>query len=138
MGNLIPAQAGTRITAAWLNQFIPGSWVACPVAAGNGWSNHGGGSSPLSARFVNPVTVQIVGSLNPGTVAANENIGTLPDSTYYPTTVQPGCLHIVAGTGDGTTVPILVYPNGHIQLSPAGIAAGATEVMISAYIALDI
>lgn len=133
-----PAQAGTPITAAFLNQFIPGSWVSCNVATSAGWSNHGGGSSPLSVRLINPVTMHMVGSLNPGTLTAGTNFGSLPSSTYYPSTVQPGSLHLIAGTGAGTTVPFLIYPNGHIQVGPVDLTSGVTEVMISTVIGLDI
>ncbi len=135
MGNIVPATAGMRLTAAWLNQFIPGSWAACSVA--NSWTNHGGGSSPLSARLVNAVTMQVVGAMNPGTTSSGTTIGTLPSSAYYPTTVQWGTILILAGTSVGTVVPVGIYPNGNIQLAATALPS-STEVFVNALVALDV
>jgi len=132
---ITPATAGSAITAAFLNQFIPGGWAACTF--NNSWSNHGGGSSAFSARAVNAVTVQLVGSLNIGTTSGSTQIGTLPSSAYYPLTPQVGDGTIVAGSSAGAAFKIIIQPSGAIDLTTAGIS-GASEVIINTTYPIDI
>lgn len=135
MATITPATAGMRLTAAWLNQFIPGSMAACGLM--NSWANHGGGSTPLSARLMNAVTGHLVGAVNPGTTSANTQIGTLPSSAYYPVSAQQVDGVVVAGTNAGQAFKVLVQPTGAIQLTGAALS-GATEVVINGVYPLDI
>jgi hypothetical protein len=135
VANIVPATAGMRLTAAWLNQFIPGSWVACTL--NNSWSNHGGGSAALSVRLINAVTVHIVGALNPGTVTGSTQFGTLPNSSFYPVSAGYGDGLIVAGSSTGTAFKFLITSAGAITLTTAALS-GATEVLINCQYALDI
>ncbi len=135
MANIVPATAGMRLTAAFLNQFIPGSFTACSL--NNGWTNHGGGSSVLSVRMLNAVTGLLVGQLNVGTTTANTQFGTLPSVGFFPISAQAGTGIIVAGTNTGQEFGVIIEPSGSVQLANAALS-GATSVVINSLYPLDI
>jgi len=80
-----PAQAtpGQRMTAAYLNQFIPGP-VTAITSFSNGWANRGAGNTPFSVRLINSVTVHITGQVVAGTLTASTQMAALPALSWAP------------------------------------------------------
>lgn len=128
----IQAEAGQRITAAWLNQNIPGAWQ--PITPATKWSNHGGTSVTFQARKFNSVTLEIIGILGAAAQGQSGTIGALPPSIPYPVTVQPATALILAGTGAGNSVPLTVDQNGTIQLVQPNTG---NEIGFHFFVALD-
>lgn len=138
MASLVTAYGGQRITAAWLNQNCLASGWTLVTAFANGWANHAGGTSVLSVRFLNPVTVQLTGQLNPGTLTNMTTIATLPNSSWYPQTPQPVPIFYTAGTGASSVGFVLIQPTGAIQVSPGtGFTTGVTGMIINGVYELD-
>lgn len=127
------AVAGQRITASWLNQNIPGPWQA--VTGQNGWASHGAGSAAFQCRQFNSVTLELIGMLNPGTVAINTVMGSIPAGLPLPVSTQSGWGTILAGTGQGSAFSIVILSSGAIGLGET--ITGATEVGLHFYISLD-
>lgn len=130
------ALAGQRITAAWLNQNIPGTWQA--GSPRSGWTNHGGTSVTFQCRQFNSVTLEVIGILSGGTTGntvAGETFASIPTSLPLPVTTQTGTGVILAGTGVGSAFTISVQTNGYLQFLTA--VSGATEIGFHFFISLD-
>lgn len=127
------AQAGQRITAAWLNLNIPGAWL--PITGQNGWTNHGGASVTFQARQYNSVTLEVIGIIGGTTAASGTTVGSLPAGLPLPVTSQPASGLILAGTGAGSAFTIVVQNNGTIQIEEA--ITGANELGFHFFVSLD-
>ena len=131
--------AGQRLTAAGLNANLPQGFSACTFL--NGWSNKGAGRANLAVRFEDQVTVRLIGSIQPGTLAGGTVFAVLPgggSSIYAPSSQLAGEMNIVTGTGTGNTLPIWIYTNGNIGLVAAALAATPTELYINCTFPIDI
>lgn len=128
------AQAGQRITAAWLNLNVPGAWTA--VTPLNGWSNTGGGNWNFQCRQFNSVTVEVCGTITAGTTANGTEIGVLP-SAFIPASNQEHNAVVVNPTAEaGNSCEIQVATStGQIKLN--GWPAGGTQMSFHLFVSLD-
>jgi hypothetical protein len=78
--------AGQRATAVVYNQNVAGPWNAFSLQ--NGWTNKGVGTVTAQYRMVNTVTVEIIGTILPGTITNNTVVFTLPTGYYNPNNSQ--------------------------------------------------
>lgn len=128
-----PAAAGQRVTASYLNQFIPGSWAAV-TSFSNSWANRGGGSTPLSVRLINSVTVHIVGQINAGTLTSGTTIATLPASSWFPVTA---CVVPIWSESSGAPYGVFINNAGALA-TLSTFSSSASGFYINGTYALDI